>query len=135
MTFVHVLSELLDDDLAKVSARPFRNIAYQHTFELLGGIGCSLLRLRVWLLSLYFLPSLPLLLLLDGLLLGLLALPLRRGYLPRSEGVREGLRDLDRERGDTERRGERDMERVCDLLAVGNRERDRPRDGDLEGIG
>ena len=48
------------------------------------------------------------------------------------------MRECDRERGDIERRGEREREGDRDLdlavLGVWDRVRERPRDGDLEGI-
>ena len=81
--------------------------------------------------SLYLLA--PLLLLLDGLLLGLLPRPLRRENRALSEGVLLGLLD----RGETERQGERETEGVGECTrGSGERERVRvrPRDGDLEGI-
>ena len=112
------------------------------TLELLAG-ALALLTLRVKLLSLCRWYTLPPLLLLDTLLAGLLLRllvglnPLRRLCTPlRAGGVLLGVLDLERDRGDIERRGERDLERLRDLANAGVivRVRDRPREGDLEGI-
>lgn len=90
--------------------------------------------------SLYRRAPLPPLLLLDtlreGLLLRLLR-PLRRPFRsPRGEFIRLGLLDRDRERGEIDRRGERDLDGVSDrsTARLADRVRVRPREGDLDGI-
>ena len=116
-----------------------KEVEFKPTFELFGG-GLPRLRLRDILRSLYRRPLLPPLLLLDPLrepprLWLRPRTPLRRPYRPaRAEPARLRALDRDGERGEMDRRGERDLDGVWDR-AAGDLVRIRPREGDREGIG